>query len=64
MPWDKILYALIIGISEFVNAMDGSVDVVEVGKKANNAVAKNRAAEAAAEKKEDDVFTSVKNGDK
>jgi len=63
MGWDKLLYALIVGVSEFVSAMDESVDTVEVGKKANDAVAKNRAAKAAAEKKEDDVFTSVGNGE-
>lgn len=64
MVWDKVLYALIIGVSEFVQAMDESVDTAEVSKKAADAVAKNRAAKAAAEKKEDDVFTSVDNGEK
>lgn len=64
MNWANILYALIVGVSEFIHAMDDSVDTVEVGKKANEAVAKNRAAKAAAEKNEDDVFSSVDGGAK
>lgn len=63
-PWGKIIHAAIVGGIEFVNALDEDVDLEAVAKRAMETVQKNRAAKAAAEEKEDDVFTSVdENGD-
>lgn len=59
IPWGKIIKAAIVGGIEFVNALDENIDLPEVAGKAMSYVAKNRAAKAAAEKKDDDVFSSV-----
>jgi hypothetical protein len=62
IPWGKILHAAIVGGIEFVNALDEDVDLEAVAKRAMETVQKNRTAKAAAEAKEDDVFTSVDDG--
>lgn len=59
MDWGKLIYAAIVGGIEFIDALGEDIDVEEISKKAMATVAKNRAAKAAAEKKEDDVFSSV-----
>jgi hypothetical protein len=59
MNWGKIIHAAIVGGIEFVNALGEDVDLEATAKRAMETVARNRAAKAAAEAKEDDVFTSV-----
>jgi len=58
----KIVHALIVGGIEFVNALDEDIDLNATAAKAMHTVAKNRAAKAAAEKKDGDVFSSVDEG--
>ena len=59
IPWGKIVHAAIVGGIEFVNALDEEIDLEATAKRAMKTVEKNRAAKAAAEAKENDVFTSV-----
>jgi hypothetical protein len=59
MDWGKFAYALLVGVFEFIDALGDDIDLDEVAKKARETVDKNRSAKAAAEKNEDDVFSSV-----
>jgi len=59
ISWGKILHAAIVGGIEFVNALDEDVDLEATAKRAMETVQKNRASKSEAEKKDDDIFSSV-----
>jgi len=64
IDWGKVAGAAIAGGIEFINALGVKVDLDKLAATAMAAVIANRARKAAAEKVENDVFTSVDDGEK